>query len=268
MLALRICSWCARPRDTGRRRFDQDSVRAAWVPVRSGGAKRQRAPPYHRDCRPRAGERRLLRRRAGHAPGQAERQSGRPRHRPPVLCRRRGASGLRPDLLSLDAHGAAALRPRPGGRNQSGSAERQSRVLGPRASRNMPRGWIRSRPASAPGRCRSSIRMASGWRWWSRPPERPGPSRRSTPVRWTARSRSSACTAPACGSTTRRGRRRFSPGRLASRGWAKTQAGRAMGFRTPPVPWTSAKPGRPDRAPGASAVSITWRGGSTTRPTR
>ena len=80
-------------------------------PSRKGAfsATGQGTSSHHRDRWTRAGEPRLLRRRARHASGQAQHQPGRPGHLSPLLRRRRRASRHRSHVLSR-GHSS----PRPG----------------------------------------------------------------------------------------------------------------------------------------------------------
>ena len=86
-------------------------------------------PPRHRHRRTRTREPGLLRWRPRHAPGEEERQPGRPGHLSPVLRRWRRPSRHRPHVLSVGAHGAAAHGPRPERRGVADRAARQPRVL-------------------------------------------------------------------------------------------------------------------------------------------
>ncbi len=70
-------------------------------------------PPRHGHRGTRTRESGLLCRRARHAPGEEERQPGRPGHLSPVLRRRRRPSRHRSHVLSVGAHGAAARGTRP-----------------------------------------------------------------------------------------------------------------------------------------------------------
>jgi hypothetical protein len=215
---------------------------------------------------PRAGEPRLLRRRARHAAGQEERQPGRPRHLPPLLRRRRGHA--RHDLTFFpwaqmaprgDGHGLAlevALAVPPGTLDWWGARLERYGVEGRRARD----------AASASACCRSSIRTACGWRW-SRARAPRAPSSRGTAARCRPSGRSAASNGRALGSATRhdhgvpdRARWASRPGRARRLGalWrAPTAALRAaVDLR--------ATPDDAGAAPGASAPSTTSPGASTT----
>ena len=73
-------------------------------------------PPRHCDHRRRAGQRRLLRARARPAPGQEDRQPGRPDGLPPVLCRRARLSGADHHLLRVPRRAARPCGRRHGAR--------------------------------------------------------------------------------------------------------------------------------------------------------
>ena len=129
-------------------------------------ARRQRTPPHHGHRRAGAGEPRFLRRRAGHAARQAQRQPGRSRHLSPFLRRRGRASRHR---ISRSFRGPQMAPPRararPGDGSRARGARRAASATGASASRRYGtrvgarRDAIRRTRAAA-----SSTRTACAWR--------------------------------------------------------------------------------------------------------
>src|ERR1700760_1904384 len=95
--------------------------------------------PHHCNNRERAAERRLLRGRAGAAPGEENREPGQPDRLPPLLRRRGGRSRRRPDLLRVPGRGARTGRCGDGAPDRlAGRLGRFARLLGgaPRRARD------------------------------------------------------------------------------------------------------------------------------------
>ena len=190
-----------------------------------------RTSSHHRYFRPRAGESRFLCGRARNATRQTERQSGRPRHVSPLLCRRGRASGHGPDVLPLGPARAAADWPRAGQRGRTGSAGRQPGLLG-RAPREIRRHARQDREAlrrygahaGRPARVEAVAGRAGAARISAR-------SRRGTAVRFRASVRCAASTARRSGSAKRRRPKRSSPPRLASSASAAENGWTRYGFK-------------------------------------
>ena len=108
--------------------------------------------PHHRDHRGRSEQRRLLRGGAGPAAGQEDRQPGQPDRLPPLLRRREGQPGLRPDLLRVPRRAAG-----PGGRRDGAP----DRLAGRLRTRRSTSGRSGSAPtASSPSATGEGLRFA------------------------------------------------------------------------------------------------------------
>ena len=137
--------------------------RGTTVPCRPssecwGRHEARRHPPHHRDHRRRAAQRRLLRPRARPADGQEDRQPGRPDRLPPLLRRRAGLRGRRPDVLRVPER---ARRAAPARAWSTGS---RTASPPPTRSTSGPTGWASEGVATARGttaRCASPTPRAS-----------------------------------------------------------------------------------------------------------
>ena len=181
-----------------------------------GRDEARRAPPHHDDHRRRPGDRGLLRRHAGPAAGQEDRQLRLARRLPPVLRRRDRLARLDPHVVRVPRR-----RPRPPGhRNDPHAAARRAP---PRRRWTSGPSACGERRAAASARCASRTPTASRSSWWwpttatrrcvpstprSRPSTRSPASRARAPTAPSPRSRRE-CSRRS--SASARGRRRVPP---------------------------------------------------------